>query len=237
MIMAAGPGGKVAEPEAKNRSNDADEQALHQEDAANLRRLDAEAHHHGNVAGLLHHHHGQRDENVERGDDDDERDDDEGDHLFELEGAEEFAVLLRPVSKREVRPSELGADIPMEKITHINPVMNKLMLRLLRLIIRQIELRIRRLRLKTMRTTFAWVKGVLIFNISPSKSIRAENGGFGYAYAPVEAKISGYDPLSIDLKKKLKFKMTEVNPIHRPIPNIIKINNMFLITVRISNFL
>ena len=68
--MAAGPGGEIAEHEAKSSANDADEQALHQEDAADLLGLDAEAHHDGDVAGLLHHHHGEGDKNVERGYDD-----------------------------------------------------------------------------------------------------------------------------------------------------------------------
>ena len=76
---------------------DADEESLEQEYAAHLFRIDAEAHQHGDVAGLLHHHHGECDEDVERGDDDDERDDDEGDDLFEAQGAEEFAILLFPV--------------------------------------------------------------------------------------------------------------------------------------------
>jgi len=97
VIMPAGPGGEVAERQPKNRPDHADEEALQQEDAPHLRRLDAEAHHHGDVPRLLHYHHGERDENVERGDDHDQRDDDEGDHLLQLERAEEFAVRLHPV--------------------------------------------------------------------------------------------------------------------------------------------
>ena len=99
--MASGPGGEIANEQADGGADEADEEALQQEDAADLAGLDAEAHQHGDVAGLLHHHHGERDEDVERGDDDDERDDDEGDNLFELEGAEELAVQLHPVGGHE----------------------------------------------------------------------------------------------------------------------------------------
>ena len=80
---------------------------MQEEDAANLIDADAEAHQDGDVAGFLHHHHGEGDKDVERGDADDEREDDEGDDLLEAEGAEEFSVLLHPVSRLKARPRRL----------------------------------------------------------------------------------------------------------------------------------
>ena len=97
VVVAAGPGGEVAEHEAEGGADEADEEALQQEDAAHLAGLDAEAHHDGDVAGLLHDHHGEGDEDVERGDENNERDDDEGDDLLLFERREELAVLLYPI--------------------------------------------------------------------------------------------------------------------------------------------
>src|ERR1700679_4017584 len=96
-VMAAQPGEGIAEHEADGGSNDANQQAFEQKDAADLARLDAHGHENGDVLRLLHHHHGERDEDVEGGNADDEADDDEGDDLLFFEGAKELAVLLHPV--------------------------------------------------------------------------------------------------------------------------------------------
>ena len=77
--------------------------------AADLLGRDAEAHHDGDVAGLFHDHHREGDEDVECGDDDDQGEDDEGDDLLELEGAEEFAVLLHPVGGLEAGAADQTA--------------------------------------------------------------------------------------------------------------------------------
>ena len=95
--MSAGPGGEIAERESENRPNHADEKTLQQEDAPHLAWLDAKTHHHRDVACLLHYHHGQCDEDVERSHQHNQGDNDEGDHLFQLERAEELAVRLHPV--------------------------------------------------------------------------------------------------------------------------------------------
>jgi hypothetical protein len=44
VVVAAGPRAEVSEDEAQGGSDDADEEALQQEDAADLAGIDAEAH-------------------------------------------------------------------------------------------------------------------------------------------------------------------------------------------------
>ena len=72
---------------------------MKEEDPPYLPGLHAEAHQHGDVAALLHDQHGQRDQNVERCDAHNQRDHNEGDGLLQLQGTEEFAVLVHPVGR------------------------------------------------------------------------------------------------------------------------------------------
>ncbi len=95
--MASGERDGVADDEADRGADEADENALGDEDAPNLFSLGAERHQDGNVFGLLHDHHSERDEDVESGDEDDQPDSNESDEAFETESAEERLVLLHPV--------------------------------------------------------------------------------------------------------------------------------------------
>src|SRR5580692_9134209 len=106
-VMAAQPGKGVAENQANGGSDDADEQAFQQKDAADLARLYAHRHENGDVLRLLHHHHGECDQDVQGGHANDEADDDEGDDLLLFEGAEQLAILLHPVGGGVARASGL----------------------------------------------------------------------------------------------------------------------------------
>lgn len=78
-----------------------DEQALHQEDSADLVDADAEAHQYGDVLGFLHDHHGEGDQDVQGRNADDQREDDEGHDLLQPQRSEDLAVLLHPVGRLE----------------------------------------------------------------------------------------------------------------------------------------
>ena len=71
MVVASRERDGVADDEADGGADESDENALGDEDAANLFSLGAEGHEDGDVFGLLHDHHDQRNKNVESGDEDD----------------------------------------------------------------------------------------------------------------------------------------------------------------------
>ncbi len=101
VVVAAGVGDGVAEQQADGGADDADENALRDEDISHLRPARAHGHEDSNVLGFFHHHHDQGDQDVERGDEDDQADGDKGDEALEPQGMEESFVLLHPVGGHE----------------------------------------------------------------------------------------------------------------------------------------
>jgi hypothetical protein len=113
VVMAAEPGEQISEDEAGGGSDNADEETLEDEDAADLFLLNSHGHEDGDVFGFFHDHHGERGEDVERGDQDNESENDEGDELFKTQRAKELAVLLHPCCCHEAGAGvlfELGSD-------------------------------------------------------------------------------------------------------------------------------